>query len=1116
MAGTSTDPLWFKDAIIYELHVKCFSDSNADGFGDFQGLIQKLDYVKELGVDTIWLLPFYPSPLRDDGYDIADYESVNPVYGKESDFRQLLDEAHARGLRVITELVVNHTSDQHPWFQSARQAPPGSAQRDYYVWSDTDQKYKDARIIFTDTESSNWTWDPVAKAFYWHRFFSHQPDLNFANPKVLEAVTDVMLKWFEMGVDGMRLDAVPYLMEREGTNCENLPETHEIIKHMRRVLDKNFEDRIFLGEACQQPCDVCAYFGNGDECHMAYNFPIMPRLYLALHQEDHRPITDTMEQLPNIPDKCQWAIFLRNHDELTLEMVTDSERAYLYHAYAYNPRMRVNTGIRRRLAPLMEYSLAKIQLMNSLLFSLPGTPIVYYGDEIGMGDNIYLNDRDGVRTPMQWNGGPNGGFSAAPAEKLYLPAITDPITGYQAVNVEQQQLNPSSLLNWMKQIIKLRKQHKVFGRGTIEFIDTSNQSVLSFMRKWEDETVLVVANLSRYPQAVELPLSVYEGTSPVEMFGLNPFPQIRTAPYPLTLGAHQFYWFRLAKEHEAKPLDAGAAKQAVPYIDVSATDAYKQLTSGPLKSKLETTVLPGYISRQRWYGGKASKIISTRILDWADLHIPSEKCGLFIIEVEADNGSKELYSLCLAVAHGARAEQLLEQQPRSVIAELRSGSQRLAIYDAVQCDDFCRKLLQALRGNNQLTMQQGILETEATPFFEKLTAGEDTAVRRVPSEQSNTSIIFGSKCIFKLYRKLQIGNNPDYEIPRFLTEEGNFAHVPAVGGAFVYRKEKTNQCYTLGLLHQFFPNQGDCWKHYVSELMRFYDRAETRVSRLHQFSPQSQSLAQLLEREIPAEVQNMLGLYLDDTYRLGERTGQMHRLLSSGRSGSAFTAEIINEAELKRFAEETLKRLDRVFAHLSAHKSQASLQQGELIDTLTSLREELAAGVVKIKTCKGLKKIRVHGDLHLGQVLNTGTDYVLLDFEGEPGRSLEERVQKQSPLKDVAGMVRSFNYAAWGSLLQSAEKCPDKIDQLLPWALACSTWSAVAFLKGYRRAVAGGDLVPADAQKFTEALEPFVVDKAIYEIDYELNNRPLWLTIPLAGLVEYISTATKGRTAGVH
>jgi len=544
-AGSAADPLWFKDAIIYELHVRTFADSNADGIGDFPGLTSKLDYLQELGVTCIWLLPFFPSPLMDDGYDIADYTGVHPTYGTLDDFQVFLNAAHQRGMQVLIEMVMNHTSSVHPWFQRARLAPPGSRERNFYVWSDSDTLFDGVRIIFTDTEKSNWTWDPVAKQYYWHRFFSHQPDLNYDNPEVLHDVLDAMRFWLDMGVDGLRLDAIPYLVERDGTSCENLPETHAIIRQVRAVIDAEYENRFVLAEANQWPTDVRPYFGDGDECHMAFHFPLMPRMYVAIRQEDSTPITEIMRQTPEIPDTCQWGLFLRNHDELTLEMVTLDERDYMYLAYSADPRMRINLGIRRRLAPLLDNNRGRIELLNSLLYSFPGTPILYYGDEIGMGDNIELGDRNGVRTPMQWNNGPNAGFSTAPAEKLYAPIIQGSVYGYRAVNVEEQQENPSSILQWTHNMIALRKLFPVFGRGTLRFLAPTNKKVLAYLREFDGETILCVANLSRFAQPVALPLEEFDGSLPMEMFGYTAFPKITAQPYILSLAPYSFLWFQL-------------------------------------------------------------------------------------------------------------------------------------------------------------------------------------------------------------------------------------------------------------------------------------------------------------------------------------------------------------------------------------------------------------------------------------------------------------------------------------------------------------------------------------------------------------------------------------------
>src|SRR5499427_9004269 len=629
--GSAADPLWYKDSIIYELHVRAFKDSNGDGIGDFRGLIQKMDYLGDLGVTCLWVLPFFPSPLKDDGYDISDYLNVHPMYGTIDDFREFLTAAHDRGLQVMIELVVNHTSDQHPWFQTARRAPVGSSERDFYVWSDTEAKYKDARIIFSDTERSNWTWDPIANQYYWHRFFSHQPDLNFDHPAVIEEILKIMRYWLDMGVDALRLDAIPYLVERDGTSCENVPETHEVIKRLRREIDKDYLSRALLAEANQWPTDVRPYFGEGDECHMAFHFPVMPRIYMALRQEDRLPITDIIAQTPAIPGSCQWGLFLRNHDELTLEMVTNDERDYMYIAYSADPRMRINLGIRRRLAPLVDNNRRRIELLNSLLLSFPGTPILYYGDEIGMGDNIYLGDRNGVRTPMQWNADRNAGFSTAVPARLYSPVIMDPVWGYQAINVEAEQSDPSSLLNWMRNMIALRKLFRVFGRGTIKFLEPSNRKVLAYLRQYEDESVLCLANLSRFSQPVDLDLSELEGMVPVEMLGYVEFPTIGRQPYRFTLAAYSFLWLELQQRTQPAEMRADLAEQAA----LNAAAGWDSIFDGASRQRLETVSLPEYLPKQRWFTAKSRQIRATRIVDWAVLETSSS--ALTLIDVQFDS-----------------------------------------------------------------------------------------------------------------------------------------------------------------------------------------------------------------------------------------------------------------------------------------------------------------------------------------------------------------------------------------------------------------------------------------------------------------------------------------------
>src|ERR1700686_3744673 len=668
------DELWYKDAIIYQLHVKAFADSNNDGIGDFAGLTEKLDYLQDLGVTALWLLPFYPSPGRDDGYDIADYGAINPDFGTMKDFRRFIVEAKKRGMRVITELVINHTSDQHDWFKRARRSDPKSSARNWYVWSDSDQKYPDTRIIFTDTEKSNWTWDSEAGAFYWHRFFSHQPDLNFDNPRVVSALVQVMKRWLDAGVDGFRLDAIPYLCERDGANNETLPQTHAIIKRFRAELDDYARGKVLLAEANQWPEDVQEYFGQGDECQMAYHFPLMPRIYMAIAQEDRFPITDILRQTPDIPSNCQWALFLRNHDELTLEMVTDVERDYLWSTYANDPRARLNLGIRRRLAPLMDNDRRKIELMNALLFSLPGTPILYYGDEIGMGDNIYLGDRNGVRTPMQWTSDRNGGFSRCDPARLYLPMIMDPVYGYEAVNVEAQSRSLASLLSWTKRLMSVRKASKVFGRGSLSFIRPANRSVLVYVRQYQNEVVLCVANLSRSAQAAEIDLASWRGRVPLELLGRTSFPVIGESSYLVTLAPYGFFWLQLCELSET----AAAVPIAPEFETLVVTSGWKSLMQGRSRTVLERDVLPAFLASRRWFSERGNKSIATRIA--GSVPLPSSEAELGMALVEAGGRARAATYLLPLAIRWTRLER--ERHSPVALAAVRRGAREGTLLDA--------------------------------------------------------------------------------------------------------------------------------------------------------------------------------------------------------------------------------------------------------------------------------------------------------------------------------------------------------------------------------------------------------------------------------------------------
>ena len=1097
-AGSAADPLWYKDAIIYELHVKAFMDGNNDGIGDFQGLLSRLDYVQDLGVTCLWLLPFFPSPLRDDGYDISDYLSVHPNYGTMEDFKQVLTEAHNRGLQVMIELVINHTSDQHPWFQRARLAPKGSPERDFYVWSDTDQKYLDARIIFTDTEKSNWTWDPEAQQYYWHRFFSHQPDLNYDNPVVIQEVLKIMRYWLDMGVDGLRVDAIPYLVEREGTNCENLSETHAVMKLIRAEIDQNYAARTILAEANQWPDDVRIYYGDGDECHMAFHFPLMPRMYMALRQEDRLPITDIMAQTPEIPGNCQWGLFLRNHDELTLEMVSDDERDYMYLAYSADPRMRINIGIRRRLAPLVDNSRRRIELLNSILFSFPGTPIVYYGDEIGMGDNIYLGDRNGVRTPMQWSGDRNAGFSRAVPAKLYSPVIMDPVWGYEGLNVEAQQGDPSSLLSWMRNMIALRKLFQVFGRGTLTFLNPVNRKILAYIREYKNERVLCVANLSRFAQPVELDLAAYAGMIPVEMLGYVEFPKIRTTAYPLTVGPYGFLWLELQPSPEPVSSPAEADE---PELEVSGVTDWMSILEGNGRRELEESVLQAYVTRQRWFGGKSRPVTCIRIEDWAVFN--QGISALVLVEIQYAEGATDNYLLTLGLLFGKAADALREEAPNAVVARVTSIEEEGVLHEAIFNNTASEALLALIAGGGQIPSREGMITGLPSSTLAQLQGdtAESTQARRGSAEQSNTSILFGDKLIMKLFRRQQAGPNPDTEIGRYITESTHFTHIAPFGGSIEYAR-KGQEPSTLAMLQGLVSNEGDGWQWTLEELDRYYEASATRnfsQTGLIEGPSSFLDLAQTPETNFARE---HVGTYLDAAALLGRRTAEMHLALASPTHDPAFMPEPLNSKDIDQLREELIAHAGSAFDALKenvARLPDSVLERAGLVLSRRSVvldrfRQLSASEIHALRT-------RVHGDYHLGQVLRSKGDFVILDFEGEPARSLAERRTKQSPLKDVAGMLRSFSYAAFSALIKYSTRRPEDFHRLEPWARLWEQSVSSAFLRAYCEFARGVEVVPSEPLLFQQLLEAYVIDKAFYELVYELNNRPSWVLIPLTGIL---------------
>jgi maltose alpha-D-glucosyltransferase / alpha-amylase len=1075
-----SDELWFKDAIIYQLHVKAFADSNGDGCGDFAGLTSRLDYLQDLGVTTLWLLPFYPSPGRDDGYDISDYRHINPDFGTLQDFRRFMQEAKRRKLHVITELVVNHTSDQHPWFKRARRAKPGSDARNWYVWSDTDQRYAGTRIIFNDTEKSNWTWDAEAQAYYWHRFFSHQPDLNFDNPRVLAAILQVMRHWLDLGVDGFRLDAIPYLCEREGTNNENLPETHAIIKQIRAELDAYSPGKILLAEANQWPEDVSAYFGEGDECHMAYHFPLMPRIYMAIAQEDRFPISDILRQTPEIPANCQWALFLRNHDELTLEMVTDIERDYLWSTYATDPRARINLGIRRRLASLMDNDRRKIELMNALLLSFPGTPIVYYGDEIGMGDNIYLGDRNGVRTPMQWTPDRNGGFSRCDPARLYLPTIMDPVYGYEAVNVEAQSRSLASLLSWTKRLISVRKSSKVFGRGSLSFIRPANRSVLVYVRQYENEVLLCVANLSRSAQAAEIDLSPWRGRVPRELLGQTNFPKIGDAPYLVTLAPYGFFWFQLSEGNQSA---SEGANVRVEFETLVVGNDWRSMLQGRAKRILERDVLPAFMAGRRWFAERGNTSVNVHVTAALPLGPPDLNLGIAVIAADGRGAASYLLPL---VIKWVRFD--ATQKNPEALAAVRRGPREGTLLDATGDPSFIVFLLKHLRGGQSIDADQHRIEFRPTSRFEH--SGDidiDIAsVRTVNTEQSNTTALVGSDYVVKLFRRLEPGVNPEIEIGRFLTEIAPFANTPPLLGSV--ELEDNGQYSAVAVVHQFVQNQGDAWTVTAAYLDRFVD--ERRVLTTEGAGDSDEEAA-----------------YMRRMQQVGQRVAELQLLLASRDDIADFAPEPITAADVERWTDGVLQRANHVLDELAKRRGDLVERDQVLVDGLLALREELPQRLrVLLPEAVGAMTIRHHGDFHLGQMLIVKDDVFIIDFEGEPRRSLADRRLKAPAARDIAGLIRSIDYSATAARERALKLSPDDKGNV---AAALAGWrehAVATFLESYRLAM-GGDarLWPQSRKAADGLLDFFLLEKAFYEIEYEMAHRPDWLRVPLAGTLRILS-----------
>ncbi len=1082
-AQLSDDPLWYKDAIIYELRVRSFMDSNGDGIGDFPGLTSKLDYLQDLGVNALWLLPICPSPGKDDGYDISDYTDVHPDVGTLDDFRHFVEEAHKRGIRVITELVLNHTSDQHPWFQRARRAPAGSPERDFYVWTDNPNHYKDARIIFKDFEPSNWSWDPVAKQYYWHRFFSHQPDLNFDNPAVHDAMLSVVDFWFGLGVDGLRLDAVPYLYERDGTNCENLPETHQFLKKLRAHVDAKFKNRMLLAEANQWPEDAAAYFGQGDECHMNFHFPIMPRMFMSIHMEDRLPIADILAQTPAIPPSSQWALFLRNHDELTLEMVTDEERDYMYRAFAHEPTMRINLGIRRRLAPLTGNDRRQIELMNALLMSLPGTPVIYYGDEIGMGDNVFLGDRNGVRTPMQWSPDRNAGYSRANPQRLILPVIIDPEYHYESLNVEAQQGNPNSLLWWTKRLIALRKRFQAFGRGTIEFLSPENPKVLAFIRQFEDETVLVVANLSRFTQFVELDLRQFKGRVPTELIGRTRFPPIGELPYLLTLGEHAFYWFSLDEPRTAA-MDAREAAYHPPVVDLPSS--WEGGFNSGERSALEM-VLPAWVEGRRWFHSRGREISQIRVLDV----IPFDSVRLTLAQIDFGHGESEHYVIPLGLETGEKPA-----SPQAVIAVLRraDGSQAYLV-DALAEPASAAALLRGIRAGLRTSGASGTLVATAKPDL------PDGEARLYRPEHQAASVQYGDALLLKFYRRLAEGMSPELEICRALTERAPSAPVPPLWGT-VELQPRRGEPITVATLHGYVQNQGLAWQFFREELRRYFERALASSGDLKPPPRPSSSMVDLAEAEVPPEAREMLGSSLAAARLLGKRTAELHAALIAP-DDPAFAPEPYSALDQRSVYQTKRNLTGKVLRQLRAARLQG--RPDELAQELLSKEKALYASFEPLLRQRlTAKRGRIHGNYHLANVLWTGKDFMVVDFEQDPEKPLPERKRKRSGLRDIASMLRSFDIGATMGLRDPATVRESDRAAAEPWAKLWATWAPAAFLSSYLEGAKGSPFLPETRAELDMLLRTHVIEKALEQLGAELGRRDDWALAALRAILELL------------
>lgn len=1090
----SLDPTWYKDAVIYEVHVRSFFDTSQNGHGDFHGLKSKLDYLQDLGVNTVWLLPFYPSPLRDDGYDIADYCNIHKDYGTLADFRALLREAHRRGIRVITELVLNHTSDQHTWFKRARLAKPGTPERDFYVWSDTPDKYSGTRIIFKDFETTNWTWDPVAGAYYWHRFYAHQPDLNFENPQVEAELLRVVDFWLGMGVDGLRLDAVPYLYESEGTSCENLPETINALKRLRAYVDTRHPGRMLLAEANQWPEDAARYFGEGDACHMTFHFPLMPRMFLALEMEERSPIVDIMEQTPEIPESCQWAIFLRNHDELTLEMVSEEERDFMYQVYAHDRRARINLGIRRRLAPLVRNDRRKIELLNVLLMTMPGSPVIYYGDEIGMGDNYYLGDRNGVRTPMQWSPDRNAGFSQVNPQQLYLPVVIDPEYHYQSVNVENQQRNPSSLLWWMKQLIALRKRHRALGRGDMRFLRQDSPKVLSYVRTLGEECLLVVINLSRHPQATRLDLSTHVGRTPVEVFGRTRFPAITSAPYPLTLGPHGYYIMELRGRSQAHGPDSS------PQLLRRQDSGGWRFLDARTKATLQSIILPEYLRRKVGGVGNGPQILSTTMQDALPVGSLRTPCWLSVLEVRFGGGGGESRTLLLSFVDVEQARLVAREAPGRYVCTLTGpqGEVEGALVEGAQERRTHAGLLRLFTQRRRIRGHHGefvvILGKRGREIRELVNRQPESEL--LPDDSSNALIAYGRQALLKVFRHTAEGGNPDLEVMRHLTEKVGFKHTPGFLGALEYLRPG-QEPVVVAMLRGYVQSESTAWDVCATALGIYFNRVLAEEQAL---PPPRRRAAALAAAQVQEPAPNLPGtldqFLLDESTiaamtRIGRRTAQMHVALALDTDDPAFAPEPFDKTYRRAVYQDIHGKTRRILDQLEQVLPALSPQETLLAEQALAQRERLAELLRRFRdtAVQGLKT-RVHGEYDLRHLLFTGRDFMVVDFEGRTTRSLSARRLKRSPLRDVCDLLSSLKHVAEAALTDHCLTRTEDEERLRPWAEHWHTRMGGRFLRSYLESAGEARFLPQGEANLDLVLTTFMLDHAFFELGQALEIRP--------------------------